>query len=255
MRLSMVPGVSLRAGGTRGRPVRGVSLVELIVVLAIMGALLAFGVPAVAKMLRRMESASGLSGIARVLNTARLAAIKGVSGATAATPGTPAVPPAPVVVMIEKGGPSNEQIRIWSFVDVNQSYNFTAGERILDDVVFPESLVFWKESDGDAGRGDIGKAVFFDSYDPPVAVDPEEDSGSKLTDRIVFLPNGGIARPKESTNSVPPSPTGGRGIYFADSKGLNFFRVTIYSDNVARPVTEKWVDDTTGYVSTGWRWK
>src|SRR5512140_1661661 len=85
-------------GAGPGRARRGMSLVELLVVMAILGALLAFGVPAVAKMLRRMQCSATLSGISRVLTTARLAAIKGVSGAAVGTP------PAPVVVLIEKGG-------------------------------------------------------------------------------------------------------------------------------------------------------
>jgi prepilin-type N-terminal cleavage/methylation domain-containing protein len=238
----------------RRRALRGISLVELLIVMAILGALLAFGVPAVGKMLRRMECASGLSGMARVLNSARLAAIKGVSGATAATPTTPAVPPAPVVVMIEKGGPKDDQIRVWSFIDTNQSYNFTTGERILDDIVFPRTLVFWKHGDGDVAKGDIDKAVFFDTYTPPVSI-AGEPTGDALTDRIVFLPNGGIVRPQEEKDSVPPTPTGGRGIYFADNKGLNYFRVTIYGDTVARAVSEKWIDDTSGYATTAWSWK
>lgn len=241
---SIVPGGAQWRWRTRAR--RGISLVELLVVIAVFGALLAFGVPAVGKILRRTESSSTLSGIARVLGTARLAAIKGVSGATLTTP------PAPVVVLVEKGG-DGEQIRLRSFVDLfpanNPDYelDLANGDRILDDVLFGSSIFFWKQGEA---KGDASKAILFDTYRPPGATADD----TALSDRIVFLPSGGIAPPRDSDSGVPTA-TAGRGIYFADRNGLNYFRVTIPGDIVARPVTEKWVDSTTGYSSAGWSWK
>lgn len=240
MSLSTVPKGAPRRRRVRAR--RGISLVELLIVVAVFGALLAFGVPAVGKILRRTESQSTLSGIARVLNTARLAAIKGVSGATLATP------PAPVVVLVEKGG-EGEQIRLRSFVDVDQDYDLdlSKGDRLLEDVLFGTSIFFWKRGDA---KGDAAKAILFDTYRPPgEAADLEA-----LSNRIVFLPTGGIVPPRDAA-SGPPTATAGRGIYFADRNGLNHFRVTIPGDRVARTVTEKWVDATTGYSSAGWSWK
>lgn len=227
----------------RRRAARGISLVELIVVMAILGALLAFGLPAVRKILRRTEGSSALSGIARVLNTARVQAIKGVSGATAATP------PAPVVVLVSKGG-EGQQIRLRSFIDLvpanAPNYAEDAGDRIIEDVVFPGSVRFWKQGEA---ADDLETAVRFDSYRLPGTT-----TDLTLDDRVVFLPTGGISPPRDS-DSAPPTATDGRGIYFADRDGLNFFRVTIPSDAVARTVTEKWVDSTGGYAVAGWSWK
>ena len=237
-----VPGRRRRPAAP-GRPLRGVTLVELLVVMAIIGALLAFGVPAVGKTFRRMEGSSALSGVSRILTGARLAAIKGVSGAT------PGNLPAPVVVLFEKGG-TGEQIRIRSFVDANQDYDLTAGERTIDDVVLADRFHFWKQGEA---KDDLSKAVLFSSYQPPTAT----SVNTALTYRMVFLTNGSIAVPQNGACGRPTL-TAGRGIYFADRDGLNYFRVTIHSDSVARPIAEKWVQGATvaetGYSSSGWSW-
>lgn len=229
-------------GPSPGRAARGVSLIELLVVLAIIGIVGMFALPAIAKTLRRMQSQSTLSGIARAATSARLGAIRGVSGATATTP------PAPVVLLIEKGG-KGEQIHLRSFVDANQDYAFdtTDGDRLVDDVLFPDRFVFWKQG---GTKGDLDEAAPFSTYQPPTATAPD----ATLANRIVFLPNGAIAVPQD-TASARPTKDAGRGIYFADRDGLNYFRVTIYSDTLARPVSEKWVDASTGYTTAGWSFK
>jgi prepilin-type N-terminal cleavage/methylation domain-containing protein len=227
-------------GPSRGRPVRGISLVELIVVLAIIGIVGLFSVPAIAKTFRRMQSQTALGGISRAATSARLGAIQGVSGATATAP------PTPVVLLMEKGG-TGEQIRLRSFVDANQNYAFDTGERVLDDLLFPDRFVYWKRG---GTKGSLGEAAPFSTYQPPAATAPD----TALANRIVFLPNGAIAVPQD-TASARPTKDAGRGIYFADRDGLNYFRVTIYSDSLARPVAEKWVDASTGYATAGWSYK
>ena len=101
-RPSTTPKMSGRRPSASGAPCRGVTLVELLLVILILGALLAVGVPTVAKMLRRMECASALSGVTRVLTTARLAAIKGVSGATVTTPPAPVAPRRQVLIVTRR---------------------------------------------------------------------------------------------------------------------------------------------------------
>lgn len=229
-----------RRGPLPGRPARGISLVELIVVLTIIGIVGLFAVPAIAKTFRRMQSQTALGGIARAANSARLGAIRGVSGATAVAP------PAPVVLLMEKGG-TGEQIRLRSFVDANQNYALDTGERVTDDVLFPDRFVYWKRG---GTKGSLAEAAPFSTYQPPTATAPD----AALANRIVFLPSGSIAVP-QATASARPTKDAGRGIYFADRDGLNFFRVTIYSDTLARPVAEKWVDASAGYASAGWSYK
>jgi hypothetical protein len=150
--------------------------------------------------------------------------------------------------MIGKGG-NGEQIRLRSFVDLDEDYalDLSKGDRMLDDVVFGASMFFWKQGQA---QGDASKAILFDTYRPPGATSDD----AALSDRVVFLPSGGIAPPRDSASGAP-APTAGRGIYFADRNGLNYFRVTIPGDIVARPVTEKWINSTTGYSTAGWSWK
>jgi hypothetical protein len=255
MKPSVLRRTRRRGGPSTARALRGVSPVELLAVLAILGALLAFGIPAVGKMLRRMEGSSTLSGITRVLNSARLASIKGVSLADAVTR------PAPVVVMIERGG-NGQQLRLWSFVDNNQNYAFdptgTPPERRLDDVLLGKSFFLWKKNaDGTNGTkdqpdsSDTASTSLFSAFLPPT---PPSTTGTEMKDRIVFLPGGGIVTSRITARGRPDA-LAGRGIYVADKDGRNFFRVTIPSDIIAKPVSEKWVDTTNGYSSSGWSWQ
>ncbi|HEU5248874.1 MAG TPA: hypothetical protein VFW15_02710, partial [Thermoanaerobaculia bacterium] len=120
------------------------------------------------------------------------------------------------------------------------TFGDTRDEPTLGDIVLPSTVVIWKwgETEHDEGPG-----IGFDEY----------NGNPALTDRVGFLPTGGIAPPEDTTTSGLPSTTGGRGIYFADPAGKNYFRVTIDSDISGRLVIDKYQAGT-GYRASGWTW-
>ena len=71
----------------------------------------------------------------------------------------------------------------------------------------------------------------------------------------MFQPTGGIAAPK-NVNSGAPQATSpfGRGIYFADATGKNFFRVTMPNTIASGARVDKYVPGQ-GYVSGAWGWQ
>jgi hypothetical protein len=98
-------------------------------------------------------------------------------------------------------------------------------------------------------KDDLATAAAFDSYVVNGAVD------ASLTHRIVFLPTGGIAAPQAANSGSPqPTPPFGRGIYFADVTGKNFFRVTVSNTIASGARVDKYVPGK-GYVSDTWGWQ
>ncbi|MEO8349039.1 MAG: hypothetical protein ABI610_09015, partial [Acidobacteriota bacterium] len=122
-------------------------------------------------------------------------------------------------------------------------------EPTLGDVVLPSTVAVWKEG---GTTYDLTDGVAFDDY----------AGDTTLKDRIAFLPTGGIAPPEDTANSGLPTVNGGRGVYFADMSGKNYFRVTVDSDLSGRLRVDKWQAGT-GYCSNqaglgscpnGWTW-
>ena len=205
----------------------GFSLPELLVALVILAALALMVIPATQKLFRRIRTESTVSGIQRTLNQARLQAIKG---------GTQ------VVVQAEQG-PAGSPIQLTSFVDANGNFSLDSGERVLTIYSSGWSrMVYWKHG---GTAGDLNTAVPFDTYTPAGGA-----QNTSLKHLIAFLGTGGIAVPA-AANSVVPTTTAGRGIYVADDSGLNYFRVTIYSDLISRPVVEKYDAGSSTYMKAG----
>jgi hypothetical protein len=113
-------------------------------------------------------------------------------------------------------------------------------EPTLGDIVLPSSVVVWKQG---GTKHDAGAGIAFDEY----------NGNNTLTDRVAFLPTGGIAPPEDTTTSGLPNSADGRGIYFADSAGKNFFRVTVDSEVSGRLRVEKYQAGS-GYQASGWTW-
>lgn len=229
----------------------GMTLVEVLIVMAILTSLLLLIGPAAQKIIRRSQLVAAHSTLRQVLATARLQAVK--RGAN--------------VVVLVSLNPDNK-LRLVTFQDrANDETNplpadenaaaanfkrdtgFVAGspgtdEPLLGDIVLPSTVVVWKQG---GTKHALTTGVAFDDY----------ASDTTLTDRIAFLPTGGIAPPEDTVNSGLPTTSGGRGIYFADGSGRNFFRLTVDSDLSGRLRLDKYQAGSgpgSGYVPSGWTW-
>jgi type II secretory pathway pseudopilin PulG len=232
------------------------TLVEVLIVMAILTSLLLLIGPTAQKIIRRSQLVAAHSTLRQVLATARLQAVKRGSN---------------VVVLVNLN--QDNKLRLVTFQDrANDETNplpadedaaagnfkrdtgFLAGspgtdEPMLGDVILPSTVVVWKQG---GTKHDIATGVAFDGY----ALD------STLTNRIAFLPTGGIAPPEDTVNSGLPTPSGGRGIYFADQSGKNYFRITVDSDLSGRLRVDKYQAGTeycsnqAGSASCpgGWTW-
>lgn len=225
------------------RPQAGFSLAEMLIVLALSGLVALLAVPAAGKIIRHSRDLGTFASVRQVLAAARLHAVK--HGAN-------------VVVEIRLTGekqiqfktfkdrandtaiplPADERAAAANFVQ-DTFTDTTKNEPTLSDFTVTTGVHLWKK---DGTKNDLGTAAAFDRY----AGDPT------LVNRIVFLPNGGIIPPQDTACGLPTA-SGGRGIYFADSEGKNFFRVTVDSNLSGKFRIDKYVPGT-GYVSSGWIW-
>jgi prepilin-type N-terminal cleavage/methylation domain-containing protein len=223
----------------------GMTLVELLIVIAILAGLVLLVAPTAQKIIRRSQLVAAHSTLKQTLATARLQAVK--RGAN--------------VVVLVSLSPENK-LRLVTFQDrandetnplpqpeadvagnfVQDTFpgNTAVNEPTLGDIVLPSTVVLWKEG---GTKNDLTAGIAFDGY----AAD------SSLTNRVAFLPTGGIAPPEDTVNSGPPVTGGGRGIYFADQAGKNYFRVTVDSELSGRLRVEKFQAGL-GYVPSGWTW-
>lgn len=213
------------------------TLLEVTITIAILGALALIVAPAAGKIIRRSQTLAASSSMRQVLATARLQAVKrGV----------------PIVVQFSLTPEKRIQLHTFqdrvdketplTTIEQGQVGNFIqdVNEPTLGEIILPSTVAVWKRG---GTRDDTGEGIAFDKY----------NGDSALTDRVGFLPTGGIAPPQDTTTSGLPSLSGGRGIYFADSAGKNYFRVTIDSDISGRLVVDKY-QDPAGYRASGWTW-
>jgi len=210
----------------RGRSVRasrGFSLVELLIVVILIGLLAAIATPVAGKWIRRSEDMAAISNARQVLAVARLEAVRRSAN---------------IVVGISLS-PEN-RIRFVTFQDANGNCDQDGGEPSLADVSLSPRIHFWKHG---SSKDDVTEGIRFDKY----------LGNSGLTDRIVFVASGGISPPQD-TDSDTVTNTGGRGIYFADWQGKNYFRVTVQSDLSGKARVDKYVEGP-GYVTSGWGWQ
>jgi type II secretory pathway pseudopilin PulG len=217
---------------------RGFGLVENMVVIGIMAMGLVMAMPFAGTMIRRAEGVGAISTIRATLASARLQAIK--AGAN-------------VVVVISLS--SNNGIHLETFRD-KASLTATSpndgdclqesGEPSLNPVDIDTHVHLWQYG---GSKDDLATGAAFDGY----LINGAVNAG--LTHRIVFLPTGGIAAPQEA-NSGSPQATApfGRGIYFADVTGKNFFRITVSNTIASGTRVDKYVPGK-GYVSNTWAWQ
>jgi hypothetical protein len=113
-----------------------------------------------------------------------------------------------------------------------------AGEPTLGDVTLSPRIHLWKGVIED----NVAGAVLFDTC-----------AGDASSRCIVFLPGGGIFPPASGL----ATPSGGRGIYFADWQGKNYFRVTVESNLSGKARVDKYVQGSGYYPpspATRWSW-
>lgn len=231
------------AGGSRQN---GMTLVELLIVVAILAGLVLLVGPVAGKIIRRSQLVAAHSSLRQVLATARLQAVKRGSNVVVLASLTPENKLRLVTFQDRANDetsplPPDEDAAAGNF---RQDSGFIAGpatnEPTLGDIVLPSTVVVWKQGET---THDMTAGVAFDIY----------AGDSTLTDRIAFLPTGGIAPPEDTVNSGLPTTSGGRGIYLADGGGKNFFRVTVDSDLSGRLKVDKYQPGS-GYLSSGWTW-
>lgn len=143
---------------------------------------------------------------------------------------------------------ANDETNPLPLVEANAAGNFqqdtfvntAANEPTLGDIVLPSTVVVWKQ--GDHARHDGGRRIRqLLNY-----ASGHADGSDRLP------PDRGIAPPEDTVNSGLPTTSGGRGIYFADGSGRNFFRLTVDSDLSGRLRLDKY--QGSGYVTSGWKW-
>jgi type II secretory pathway pseudopilin PulG len=242
-------------------------MIEVLVVIVLVGFLVALAGPVAGKLIRRSEDMAALSSVRQVMAVARLEAVRRSSN-----------------VVVEISLSPDNRIRLRTFQDrANDTTSPLPGsttspptdealaagnciqdptgtfatspatdELTLGDVSLSTRIHFWKQG---GSKDDVSDAVRFDTYaDTPLS---GNTSCGSSTDRIVFLASGGISPPQDLPASGLPTPTDGRGIYFADWQGKNYFRVTVESDLSGKGRVDKYVPGSGYYPPSPtrkWGW-
>jgi hypothetical protein len=197
-----------------------------------------FAMPIAGIMIRRAEGAGAVNTIRATLASARIQAVK--TGAN-------------VVVVVSRS--PNYGVRLLTFRDKASLTASSAndgdgvqesGEPTLGMIDMDTQLHLWKFG---GAKDDVATAAAFDGYLVHDVLNAD------LKNRIVFQPTGGIAAPKNSNSGAPQATAPfGRGIYFADATGKNFFRVTMSNTIASGARVDKYVPGQ-GYVSGAWSWQ
>jgi type II secretory pathway pseudopilin PulG len=221
------------------------SLLEVLITVAILGTLALLATPIAGKLIRRSQTVGAYASIRQVLASARLQAVKRGVNVVVVVSLTPEKKIQFHTFQDRANDetnplPADAAAKVSNFQQDGPFITPSTDEPTLGDVVLPASVVLWKQG---GTMHDTVAGISFDEY----------NGDSALTDRIAFLPTGGIVPPEDSPGSALPTPGGGRGIYFADSSGKNYFRVTVDSDISGRLVVDKYQQGV-GYQASGWTW-
>jgi prepilin-type N-terminal cleavage/methylation domain-containing protein len=221
----------------------GYTLAETLIVLALIGLVSVIAVPVAGRLIRHSRGLGAFSSVRQVLATARLQAVKRGTN-----------------VVVEISLSDEKSIRLRTFQDrandltsplpadeQTAAGNFqqdtfadpALNEPTLGEFTVAQGISVWKQG---GTKNDLGEGAAFDKY----------AGDATVIDRIVFLPSGGIVPPQDTACGLPTT-SGGRGLYFADDQGMNFFRVTVETNNSGKFRVDKYVAGS-GYVTRGWSW-
>jgi prepilin-type N-terminal cleavage/methylation domain-containing protein len=228
------------------RPQAGFTLVETMIVFALSGLVALVALPAAGKIIRHSRDFGALASMRQILAAARLQAVKNGANIVVEISQTPEKQirfrtyrdrANDVTIPL----PADEQAAAGNFKQDTGTFATSPAtdEPTLSDFTVTAGVYLWKQG---GTKSDLDAAAAFDKY----------AGDATLVNRIVFLPNGGIVAPQASDSGLPTT-SGGRGIYFADGDGKNFFRMTIDSNLSGKFRVDKYVPGT-GYVSSGWTW-
>jgi len=226
----------------------GFGLPEMLTILALLGVVGVATLPLAGKMIRRARTFGALASIRQVFAVARMQAIRRGTNIVVVATRTPegfihlhtfqdrandSTAPLPADELAAAGN------------GVQDTGSFATSpatdEPTLSDVTITAGVRYWKQG---GIADDLTDGMSFDRY----------NSDPSLADRVIFLPGGALSPPQDPSTSGLPTAAGGRGLYFADSDGQNFFRVTVESDLTGKIRSDKFEKDL-GYVGSGWTWK
>jgi prepilin-type N-terminal cleavage/methylation domain-containing protein len=228
------------------RSCAGFTLVELLIVLSLSGLVAVVALPAAGKIIRHSRDLAAFSSVRQTLAAARLQAVRRGANVVVEISLTPAKQIRLRTFQDRANDttsplPADEQAAAGNFQQNTGSFATSpdTDEPTLSDFTVTLGVYVWKHG---GTRNDLGEGAAFDKY----------AGDNTLTNRIVFLPSGGIVPPQDASCGLPTA-SGGRGLYFADFEGKNFFRVTVESNLSGKFRVDKYVPGT-GYVSSGWTW-
>lgn len=224
----------------------GYTLAEMLIVLSLIGLVAMIAIPTASKLIRHSNNLGAYSTVQQVLAAARLQAVRRGANVVVEISLTP-TKQIRLRTFQDRANdttsplPADEAAAAGNFVQDTGTFATSPGtdEPTLGDFTLPPGVRLWKSG---GTKDDLAAAAAFDGY----------PGAASVLDKVVFLPGGGIVPPVGS-NSGLPNASGGRGIYFADPDGMNFFRVTVDSNFSAKFRVDKFVPGT-GYVSSGWKW-
>jgi Tfp pilus assembly protein FimT len=224
----------------------GYTLAEALIVLALIGLVTVIALPAAGNLIRHSRDLGAFASVRQVLATARLQAVKRGTNVVVEISLTPEETIRLRTFQDRANDatsplPADEQAAAGNFRQDTGSFatSPTTDEPTLQEFTVSPGISVWKHG---GAPNDLGSGAAFDKY----------AGDATVVDRIVFLPSGGILPPQDTACGLPTT-SGGRGLYFADSQGQNFFRVTVETNISGKFRVDKYVPGT-GYVTRGWSW-